>query len=257
MAERCLLVCGFNPTSATRAEAARAYAPLVAFLEARGATTVFAYGWLEDVEAVYARLARAIDAHGVVVAHSIGAALVARYFTERPVALRVHRAVVLCMPLVTADDAALALGARLPLAGLVPLPRALAFPRWLLMADAEAGAWSLADACAVACLAQPVTILREWVGRAIDARGVLAAPNVHVVYAECDRAAPIAPATLAACGARVRVLRGAAHYAWAGPAWRARAFFGALGAALGDGVGALGYGATCTSDARVARDAAT
>jgi pimeloyl-ACP methyl ester carboxylesterase len=200
MARRVLFVCGFN--SGLGAWNAR-YDAVRAHFDGES-VDYFTYTWAECAESIYARLSGELSSrkHAVVVAHAMGCTLVARYFTRHPGALASYARVVMCMPLVTSDNAAAALLARVPLIGLLPLP-------------SFGTSW-------VFCGHQVAHAYREWIPK-LDLR-MLGRPNVVVVYAAHDALCPIAPAVLSRVRNLVRV-RGD------NDAFNSR-FFAALDAAL-------------------------
>jgi pimeloyl-ACP methyl ester carboxylesterase len=121
---RVLFVCGFNPYSLcawnTHYDAVRDF-----FASAGMDATYFTYTWAECAVSVYARLSGELKRdreYDDIVAHGMGCALVGEYFTRHPEEAGAYGSVVLCMPLITGDNAALALLTHVPFAGLVPLP---------------------------------------------------------------------------------------------------------------------------------------
>jgi pimeloyl-ACP methyl ester carboxylesterase len=241
---RVLFVCGFNPTLTAWNPA---YDAVRRHMERAGHDVAwFTYVWAEALDSVYARLEEAMRGAGgldAVVAHSLGGTLVARYYARHPTALRAEQRVVLCMPLLTHDNAALSALAHVPLVGYVPVPRCVALPALALHGSVVHGGGSVAaevarGAAAVArglsaeflCGAQIVQVYREWID-ALDARFV-ERPNVHVLYASREYLNPIGAATLARA-ANVRLVAGK-HEAY-NDAETARGFFDALDACLGAG----------------------
>ena len=222
---RVLFVCGFNPTVRAWYEA---YDPIRAHFDARGDDVeYFVHTWAECAPAVYARLCATLarNRYDAIVAHSFGGTLVARYLAKHP-AFEPPR-VVLCMPLLTRDSTVFAALSRVPLLGLVPVPKALGLPAWTLHAEASpcAPPAILKDLTTVFCGQQIKHAYRYWLGPGpggpddrsecsgtdaprgsggsggSGARAPLAAvlerDDVHLVYASREMLTPIANATLA------------------------------------------------------------
>lgn len=208
---RVLFVCGFN---ATLCEWSASYDAVRAHLAEAGlAVEYFTYTWAECAESVYARLSGALLSGGfdAIVAYSLGATLVARYFTRHAAAVAAYRRVVLCMPLL-AQNATHAMLARAPLSSLVPLP--------------------LAPRGALCSMQQVVHVYRHWLDDTakVDAVALLGRPNVHVLYALRETLTPV-PWRVLSRASNLHVVHGG-HAAFETPAYAAQ-FFAALDAALG------------------------
>ena len=211
---RVLFVCGFN---ATLCEWSASYDALRAHLAEVGLEVeYFTYTWAECAESVYARLRGALLSGGrfeALVAYSMGATLVARYFTCHADAVAAYRRVVLCMPLL-APNATHAMLARAPLSSLVPLP--------------------LAPHGALCSMQQVVHVYRHWLDNdnteKVDAVALLERPNVHVLYALRETLTPV-PWRVLSRAANLHVVHGG-HAAFETPAYAAQ-FFAALDEALG------------------------
>jgi hypothetical protein len=206
---RLLFVCGFN--AALCACSSAPYDELRAHLAGVGIDAkYFTYTWTECAESVYTRLCGVLSGSKLdaLVAYSLGATLVARYFTVHADAAAAYRRVVLCMPLLV-PNATLALLARAPLSPLVPLP--------------------LAPHGKLCRLQQVVHVYRHWLDtERVDAVALLERPNVHVLYALRETRTPI-PWRVLSRAANLHVVHGghAAH------ASHASQFLAALDAALG------------------------
>ena len=219
---RILFVCGFNPYSLcawnTHYDAVRDF-----FDTAGIDATYFAYTWAECAVSVYARLSGELKRGGYddIVAHGLGGTLVGEYFTRHPGEVGAYGSVVLCMPLITRDNAALSLLSRIPFAGLVPVPAgALA----LLTLTAPSSA---ADVVNVFCGQQLAHAYRTWIPN-LDLR-LVERPNVHVIYGRRDSLCPLGASTVAR--ARKTYCIECAHEPYTAQ-WSESAFFGALSAAL-------------------------
>jgi pimeloyl-ACP methyl ester carboxylesterase len=220
---RVLFVCGFNPYSLcawnTHYDAVRDF-----FASAGMDATYFTYTWAECAVSVYARLSGELKRdreYDDIVAHGMGCALVGEYFTRHPEEAGAYGSVVLCMPLITGDNAALALLTHVPFAGLVPLPAGVMS---LLTLAAPASA---AEMLNVFCCQQLAHVYRTWLPK-LDLR-LIERPNVHVIYGNRDSLCPIGASTLARARKLYRVE--GAHEPYIAP-WSEGAFFAALGAAL-------------------------
>ena len=197
---RILFVCGFNPTM--RAWSGL-YDPIRTHLDARGDDVEFlTYTWTECIRAVYARMCAALERGGydAVVAHSMGGALVARYLTTG----RAHAPprVVLCMPLLVPASSLLAALARVPLVGLVPVPKWLGLPSCALR-DEPAPRALLNDLTTFFGGQQVKHVYRSWLGPGLAS--VLERDDVCVLYAARETVAQLDRATLARAAHAYRV----------------------------------------------------
>jgi pimeloyl-ACP methyl ester carboxylesterase len=233
MVRKVLFVCGFNPQSLcswnTHYDAVRA------FFDTKPDLVVeyFSYTWSECAESVYARLSSALasDKHDVIVAHSMGCTLVARYFTRHEDKLAGYQNVVLCMPLITNENALHALLARVPLVGLVPLLTMLALPSSALFADGMCEGESSLGIPRVFCGQQLVHAYRRWIPK-LDMK-LLASANVHVVYATEDTLCPMSSGALARA---TNLWRVAGKHEAFNARRSSRAFFAALTSAIAEPV---------------------
>jgi hypothetical protein len=200
---RILFVCGFNPHSLCAWNTH--YDSVRAFFEGKKGLVVeyFTYTWTECAESVYARLSTMLCSgkFDSIVAHSLGCTLTARYFARHTEKLGTYERVVLCMPLITGDNAFHSFLARVPFAGMIPVPAMLALPSSALSSDGFLTGVidGLMDNCAygiptVFCGQQIVHAYREWIPH-LDLE-MLKNENVHVLYATEDVLTVIAKTTL-------------------------------------------------------------
>jgi pimeloyl-ACP methyl ester carboxylesterase len=192
-----IFVCGFNPQSLCAWNTH--YDSVRAFFEGKPDLSVdyFTYTWSECAESVYARLSSALarDKYDVIVAHSMGCTLVARYFTRHTDKLGNYQKVVMCMPLITSDNALHAILARVPLVGFVPTLTMLALPSAALYADGLCEGESALGIPRVFCGQQVAHAYRKWIPK-LDLH-MLGKENVHVVYATEDTVCPMSAGALA------------------------------------------------------------
>lgn len=223
---RVLFVCGFNPSATSRWNAH--YDPVKGHFDASDVTAdYFTYTWTECADSVYARLRDTLAAtrYDSVVGHSMGGALVARYFTRNPDSLRSYASVVLCMPLISTGNRLHAMLARVPLIGLMPIPSSVLYVDRLLNCT-----FPLSEAVGVPrpfCSQQIVHVYREWIPH-LDL-AMLARPNVHLIYATDDALCPLTASTVARAAHAYRVTGD--HEAFNAPR-SSRAFFAALARAM-------------------------
>jgi pimeloyl-ACP methyl ester carboxylesterase len=223
---RVLFVGGFNP-SATWSWNAH-YDPVKGHFDASDHTVdYFTYTWTECADSVYARLSDALAAtrYDSVVGHSMGGALVARYFTRKPDRLRSHASVVLCMPLISTDNRLHALLSHVPFIGLMPVPSSVLYVDRLLKCTFPLS--EAVGALGLFCGQQIVHVYREWLPH-LDI-GMLASPNVRLIYATEDALCPLAASTVARAAHAYRV--DGDHEAFNAPR-SSGAFFAALERAL-------------------------
>jgi pimeloyl-ACP methyl ester carboxylesterase len=194
---RVLVVCGYSMRgwSATY-DAVRRH-----FVERGDEAEYFTYTSNESAESVYARLSGVLSgSFDALVAHSMGAALVARYVTRHADAVASYGRVVLCMPLLATQ----------PLLS------------------------SLAPHAALCSMQQLAHVYRHWLDRTdvIDAVALLERPTVHVLYALRETLTPM-PWRVLSRAANLHVVHGGHYAAYDESAAYAAQFFAALDAALG------------------------